>query len=218
MTASLRGIDSSGRAIYASDYLWDLWQRVLADLDFTPTIVQGAWMTLAGGGASESAGFHDRGGCFDLRTWDLTADQLETLVRTLRRYGIAAWRRDNEHGGFDPHLHFVCGTDGDLASGAAGQWADYLAGHDGLAGRGPDYEWRPSPLVTTPPEEDDMANYADQLARIEAAQKDTAAAVTALAKAEKKRADNQWRREAALSKALKDQGVDVDAILAAVVE
>lgn len=155
-TIAKHGTDSSGRPILASDYLWALWLRVLDDLDFTPTIIQGAYMARAGGGADDSSGFHDAGGCFDIRTWDLTADQLETLIRTLRRYGCAAWRRDHEHGGFDPHLHFVCGTDYDLAPGAAAQWRDYLAGHDGLASHGPDYEWRPSPLVTTPPEEDTM--------------------------------------------------------------
>ncbi len=38
----------------------------------------------------------------------------------------------------------------------------------------------------------------------------------ALIKAEQRRGDNAWKRQAALAKALKDQGVDVDKILAAV--
>lgn len=158
-TVANRGVDPNGRAILATAYMWAWWLSVLAELDFSPTVVQGAFMSrVPGGGAADSAGYHDLGGCFDLRTWDLTVDQLETLVRTLRRNGAAAWRRDHEHGGFDPHLHFVLGTDHPLASGAAGQWQAYLSGHDGLAGNGPDYEWRPSPLVTTPPE-DDMPAY-----------------------------------------------------------
>ena len=153
-TVRKRGVDSSGRGIYATDYMWDWWQGVLAALDFTPTVVQGAFMVRNGGGATESAGYHDAGGCFDVRTWNLTANQLETLVRTLRQHGAAAWRRDAHHGGMDPHLHFVLGTDVPLARGAASQWQAYIQGRDGLASNGPDYEWRPDPLVLEPGDAD----------------------------------------------------------------
>lgn len=153
-TVSAHGVDSSGRAILSTAHMWDWWEIVVAELGFRPTIVQGAFMSrVPGGGASDSAGYHDLGGCFDLRTWDLSADQQERVVRTLRNYGAAAWRRDQRHG-MDPHLHFVLGTDKPLASGAASQWRDYIAGHNGLSGDGPDYEWRPNPLVLTPPEDD----------------------------------------------------------------
>lgn len=156
-----RGTDPSGRTIYATDYMWDVWERVVADLGFRPVIVQGAFMTRNGGGASASAGYHDQAGCFDLRVWDLPAGAAERVVRTLRRYGCAAWLRDRAHGGMDPHIHFVLGTDKPLTSGAAFQWQAYLNGRDGLASNGPDYHWRPDPLVTRPPEEDDMPNYTD---------------------------------------------------------
>ncbi len=151
-TVRPRCVDTSGRAVLATDYMWEWWLAFCDDLGWTPTIVQGAYMSqVPGGGAADSAGYHDLGGCFDLRTWDLTPVQSATLVRALRRWGAAAWRRDHDHGGFDPHLHFVLGTDLPLAPGAAAQWRDYIDGGDGIGGR--DYEHRPNPLVLTPPEE-----------------------------------------------------------------
>lgn len=169
-TVTRRGTDTSGRGIYASDYMWSVWLMVLAHPDVKPfahkiVITQGAWMTLAGGGASASAGYHDGGGCFDLRVWNLTTAEIRTLIRVLRLHGIAAWLRNEAHGGFsDPHIHLVLGTDYDLDDGAAYQWRSYIAGGDGMGGS--DYHPRPHPLVTTPPE-DDMADYAEQLDRIE---------------------------------------------------
>jgi hypothetical protein len=159
-TVRRRGTDSSGRGIFASDYMWAVWLLVLAHPLVKPfahkiTITQGAWMTLAGGGANDSAGYHDGGGCFDIRVWNLTDAEVRTLIRVLRMFGIAAWLRNLEHGGFkDAHIHIVLGTDHDLADGAAWQWSEYRAGRNGLASAGPDYHWRPTPLVTTPPEDD----------------------------------------------------------------
>lgn len=156
-TVARIGTDTSGRPIYATRYMADWWRRVCDDLGFTPTIVQGAFMVRAGGGASASAGYHDQGGCFDLRTWDRTGSQVDAIVRTCRRLGAAAWVRDQRHG-MDPHIHLLLGTDQPLASGARTQWQQYLNGRDGLAGNGPDYHWRPNPLVTTPPEDDMFEN------------------------------------------------------------
>ena len=50
-----------------SDRLTAWWDAYVDRLGFTPTIVQGAWMIKNGGGANASAGYHDRGGCLDLR-------------------------------------------------------------------------------------------------------------------------------------------------------
>ena len=164
-TVASRGIDTSGRAILMSQFMADWWQAVVDRLGWEPVIVQGAWMSrIPGGGASASAGYHDMGGCLDIRTHDLTTAKIDQLVRVLRRHGAAAWRRDQQHGGMDPHLHFVLGADADLAPGAADQWLDYRAGGNGLTGSsaGPDYEWRPKPLVLTPPEEMFMLNDADK--------------------------------------------------------
>lgn len=144
------GTDSSGRPIRMTRYMRDWWEHVCVRLGFEPTIVQGAFM--AGQGADASAGYHDQAGCLDLRVWDRTDAEVRQTIRILREYGAAAWVRDHRHG-MDPHIHFVLGTDSPLHPGAAGQWRDYIDGRDGLAGRRPDYEPRPNPLVTTPPGE-----------------------------------------------------------------
>lgn len=175
-TVRQRGIDTSGRPILASDRLWSVWLDVVAVLKFAPVITQGSWMSLVpGGGAEGSAGFHDKGGPFDLRTWNLTGSQVDRTVRVLREHGCAAWRRDMDHGGFkDPHIHFVLGADHDLSDGAARQWTAYLNGRDGLASDGRDYEYRPDPIVTEPPEGDDMPFTEEQLRAIIADELDKA--------------------------------------------
>ena len=152
------GTDSSGRSIYATRYMAEWWEAVCDELGFTPVITQGAFMVRNGGGAAASAGYHDAGGCFDLRVWNLTSSQVEQTIRTLRRSGAAAWLRNAQHGGFsDPHIHLVLGTDAPLAPGASYQWLNYLGGGDGMGGS--DYHERPRPLPTKPPAsllEDDM--------------------------------------------------------------
>lgn len=150
-----RGTDSSGRGIYASDYMWAWWLRCCDILGFTPTIVQGAWMTLAGGGAGQSAGYHDGGGCFDIRIRDLSAAQRDRCIHVFRSMGAAYYER-YESQGFDLHAHLCLGSDADIDDGAMNQWREYLAGGDGLTGTAPDYHWRPNPIVTNPPPEDDM--------------------------------------------------------------
>lgn len=150
------GTDTSGRPLLFTAAFWDTWQRVLADPRVRPfaqrvVIVQGSFMAQAGGGASASAGYHDRAGAIDTRTWNLTRSELDTLIIVAREHGIALWRRDQQHGGMDPHAHGAAGWDHPHAAGIAFQWDEYRAGRDGLASRGPDYERRPSPLVLTPP-------------------------------------------------------------------
>ncbi len=185
-TVSRYGTDSGGRAIWMTAYMHDWLQGVYTDLGFAPTIVQGAFMTRNGGGASASAGYHDRGGCIDFRIWDLSATQQDRLVRVLREHGAAAWRRDQRHGGMDPHCHIVLGTDSPLAAGAAAQWRQYRLGFDGLASNGPDYEWRPSPLVLTPPVEDDVTpEQQKQLDRIEAKLEDIDKVLARITKAKR---------------------------------
>lgn len=218
-TVSRRATDSSGRGIFASDYHWNWWLEVLSRLDFTPSITQGAWMTLNGGGAQESAGYHDGGGCFDLRVWDLRTTQQQTLIRELRRSGSAAWLRDERHGGFsDPHIHLVLGTDHDLDDGAAYQWRDYLAGGDGMGGR--DYHWRPDPLVTKPPE--DRMDTAQEtkldnaLARIESVDKKIDRALERVARTNTRlaRANDLLREAAKTDKNVADALAEIQAALA----
>jgi len=146
------GTDPSGRPILMSRRMAAWWERVCEALGFTPTIVQGAWMSkVPGGGADASAGYHDRGGCLDLRVWDLTDEQVRKVIRVTREYGAASWKRDLAHGGMDEHIHFVLGSDFALSSGAEIQWEDYIDGRDGLSTKGRDYHWRPEPLVLIPP-------------------------------------------------------------------
>ena len=152
-TVKAYGKDTSGRTIWMTVYMHDWWEGVVKELGFRPTVVQGAFMTRNGGGASASAGYHDKAGCFDVRTWDLTLAQLNELIKVCRKRGGAAWRRDKSavHGGMDPHCHITLGTDSPLSAGAAASWRSYVDGRNGLANGARDYEWRPSPLVTTPP-------------------------------------------------------------------
>lgn len=146
------GTDSSGRPIYMTRKMRRWWRRVCKRLGFTPTITQGAWMVKAGGGAAGSAGYHDGGGCLDLRVWDRSDAEVKRMIEVLRLMGAAAWLRNQTHGGFsDPHVHLVLGSDRGLALGARRQWSAYIDNKDGLAFNGPDYHWRPKPLVLTPP-------------------------------------------------------------------
>lgn len=157
-TVSQYGTDTSGRPIYMTAWMARWWEGICRELGFTPTIVQGAWMARAGGGATASAGYHDGGGCLDLRTWNLTPTQVEAVIHATRWGGAGSWVRDERHG-MDPHIHLVLGSDNGLASGAAWQWLNYINNGDGLSSGGRDYHPRPRPLVTTPPEslmEDDM--------------------------------------------------------------
>jgi len=143
------GTDSSGRPIYMTRYMRRWWRRVVKLCGFTPTIVQGAFMVKAGGGASDSAGYHDGGGCLDIRTWDRTPAELLKMNRVIRELGAGGWIRDERHG-MDPHYHLVLGSDFDLSAGARGQWLDYLNGLNGLSDKRADYMWRPDPIVRKP--------------------------------------------------------------------
>lgn len=142
------GTDTSGRKILMNARMALALEVVCRQLDFTPTIVQGAYMARLGGGAADSAGYHDAGGCLDFRTWDMPVGGIDKFVHAMRAVGWAAWRRDAAHGGFDPHVHAVLMGDRDAAYGAIDQMHQYEAGLDGLSSRGADYEWRPKPLVT----------------------------------------------------------------------
>lgn len=166
-TVARRGTDTSGRGIFASAFFWFVWLRMLADprLDAFRArivVVQGPWMVRNGGGADASAGYHDRGGCIDVRTWNLTLAEQALLWEVAAEYGFWFWKRDAapEHGGMDEHGHGVAGWDNDCATGAVIQWGQARNGRDGLARNGPDYVVRRGPLVLFPPDrllqEDDM--------------------------------------------------------------
>lgn len=161
-TVKQYGTDSSGRPIWLTAFMHDWIEARCEAVGFRPVIVQGAFQQRNGGGARDSQGFHDKGGCVDFRTTDLTRSQLDRWIIECRDHGGAIWRRDKtpKHGGMDPHAHLTLGDDFPLSDGARISWHSYVTGGDGLGagpgrdGDAPDYEYRPNPLVLTPPEED----------------------------------------------------------------
>ena len=157
-TVAQRATDTSGRPILATAYFWQVWLAVLADerlrsIAWKVVVVQGAFMSRLGGGAAASAGYHDLGGCWDVRTWNLTASEQQLVWDVAAEYGVWFWKRDLSyaHGGMDEHGHAIAGWDAPLASGAAYQWVQAKQGRDGLARNGPDYMLRRRPIVTSPP-------------------------------------------------------------------
>ncbi len=115
----------------------------------TLVVTQGSWHH-----GAQSGSTHDGGGAFDLRVWNIPAAKIEPLVVELRKRNVCAWKRDKQHGGFDPHIHGIVRDEADLSRGAAFQVREYDAGRDGLAAGGKDYHARPQqrPFVYgTPP-------------------------------------------------------------------
>jgi ribosome modulation factor len=98
-------------------------------LGYDLTLHQGSYNA---GAVKASAGTHDGGGAVDLAPWDH-----ERKVLELRRTGFAAWYRPASRS-WSPHIHAVLIGNRKLSPGAADQVRQYLAGYDGLAGRGRD--------------------------------------------------------------------------------
>lgn len=141
--------DSSSRPVMMNFRMKAAYDLVCERLGFKPVITQGAYMARTEeGGAEDSNGVHDAGGCIDTRIWNLTADEQRRVIRVARSIGWAVWLRDEKHGGFDddPHMHWVLLGDEKAAPGALSQMAEYRANGDGLGG--PDYHWRPDSIPT----------------------------------------------------------------------
>lgn len=159
------GTDIYGRPVYMTAFYREWEQARWDNLGFSMPYAQGAYMTrVPGGGAAASSHAHDYAKCVDYSRDHLTDAQDEAAVHEFRSHGGAYYRRgpDPQHGGMPKHGHNTLGADAAGSSMADLLWASYVSGGDGLAaGSGrpagaPDYEWRPSPLVLTPPPEDDM--------------------------------------------------------------
>ena len=158
MTPVQRGVDTSGRPRRQSPVFWSWWDEYVARLGFEPTITQAGWM---GDLAADLSGPTHDGDALDLRVWDRTRTEVETMVRVARQMGAAAWLRDKHHGGFsDPHVHLVPGSWAHPSPAAVRQWQACRDGRDGLASNGPDYH--PYPLASTW-EADDMPYTEKQL-------------------------------------------------------
>ena len=158
------GTDTSGRPLVVDDRTLAKLRAAETALGFRFTIVQGSYRGSAG--AAASAGTHDGGGVIDLRTWDLPPGTTpQDAVLALRRAGLIAWYRTTAQG-FDPHIHAIDYGNPWLAPAAVVQVRAWEAGLNGLASGGRDDGPR-IPVPTDPPEEDPMAEYADDLKRIE---------------------------------------------------
>lgn len=152
------GSDVYGRPVYMTAFMHDWFEVYVAELGWRPRILQGAFMERLGGGAAASDGAHDKAKCLDLETGGHTTAEIDRMVKVARKLGAGAYRRDEtwRHGSMRPHMHLTLGADQPGSQMAEILWNSYVAGGDGLAIEPPqpDYEWRPSPLVLTPPEDD----------------------------------------------------------------
>lgn len=101
-------------------------------------INQGSWHH-----GSLSGSTHNGGGAFDLRVWNLPSHKVVPLVVELRKRNGCAWKRDKQHGGFDPHIHCIVRDEPGLSTGAQWQVDEYDRTNNGLSDRGPDYHPRP---------------------------------------------------------------------------
>lgn len=116
----------------------DAYRAVGLDPDKYLWVSQGSYS-----GGSLSGGTHLGNGAADLRVWNLPSSKVEPLVVELRRRNCAAWKRDQAHGGFAPHIHLIVKDAGDLSPSAKWQVGQYDQGKNGLAKVGPDYHPRP---------------------------------------------------------------------------
>jgi len=155
------GLDSSGRTVRMTRRSKLMFDIACEAAGVEPVIVQGMFM--GQNSAAASAGTHNLAGCIDTRTWDLTDEEIQRLVRAARSVAAVVWCRKPP--AFEEHMHWLFLGDKPMDADAAAQVSEYLAGGDGLQGSARDPQWRPSPLVTdfdyraataTAAQEDDM--------------------------------------------------------------
>lgn len=194
------GRDTSGRALILDDTSVAKLRAAEARLNFKFTIVQGSYR--GSNGAAASAGTHDAGGVFDLRTWNIPPSiGVNKAVRVLRECGLIAWHRTRAQG-FDDHIHAIDYGNRNLSPSAARQVVAWENGRNGLANNGPDDGPRIPIPKTAPIAKDwfDMADKADLQAAIKAEIPDIAKAV--LAQTVTHRGDDGKTSEITVEKAL----------------
>lgn len=130
------GYDSSGRPIRASRRSKAMLDEVRKRSGVDFTIVQGAWRKLDGGGASASADTHDADGVFDIRSWNMDANERARFSEACEHVGFIRWWRLPP--AFDEHWHIVDKGSQQLSNGAEKQVRDAAAGLNGLANEGAD--------------------------------------------------------------------------------
>lgn len=202
-----RGYDSSGRPVKATRQAFQHFDRVNEAVKGKLVIVQGAFMT---NGASASAGTHDKAGCMDIRTWNLTSFEKRTAVHEARRLMAAAWLRTPSQG-FDEHIHWVLIGDSPMANLAASQIDMYKQGYNGLgwyAYRDSD-SYRPQRITNYVYQEDDDMFSDKDSARLERIEKE----LTAFKNAEWKRDKNaRIQDKERFSKLVSNLGMAVDVL------
>jgi len=160
MTTTWRGVTLDQRT---ADMISEV-DGLLPDVPMYPS--QGSYS----GSTSASAGTHDGGGAIDMKAVDLSSDQRNRLVKTMRMVGFAAWLRTPSQSNWPYHIHGIAvqpggkGDRGVLAAPAHDQVVDYYEGRNGLASNAPDdgprnyvgvtwesYNGQAAPPSTTPP-------------------------------------------------------------------
>lgn len=180
-------------------------------------VIQGCYNT----GVAASAGTHDFDAVLDVQIVGL--DWLAAQA-FLRKCGWAAWYRYPPT--FSSHIHMVSlGYPGQVGIYVPGQVADYYGHRSGLAGHVADNTWHPIdidsiifdyPAWVAGQEERDMANYADQLDRIEAAAKAAAASAKDAATSADRARAGSYKRDKKLIELARATTDDVDALVAKV--
>ena len=134
MTVDWRGVPVDARTATQLDEV----NRLLASISFWPA--QGSYSSTV----AASASTHSGGGAVDIKAAGLSDADINTIVDAMRSVGFAAWHRTPAQG-LVHHIHGISvgcpdlsGIDNPVTGTAAWQVAEYLAGRNGLAGRGAD--------------------------------------------------------------------------------
>ncbi len=134
MTVDWRGVPVDARTAAQLDEA----NRLMPHIPFWPA--QGSYSSAV----AASASTHSGGGAVDIKVGGLSDADIDTIVDVMRSVGFAASRRTPAQG-FTPHVHAISvgcsdlsGIDNPVVGTAAWQVQEYLAGRNGLAGRGAD--------------------------------------------------------------------------------
>ena len=139
------GTDISGRVVHMTRRAKLMFDIACEEAKVDPPIIQGSFMGAAA--AKASFGTHDRAGCIDTGTRDLTDAEVSRLVHAGRSIAAVSWPRPGPPTFDIEHQHWLFLGDSPMHPDAEGQVAQYKAGGDGLGGT--DTFFRPDPLVTT---------------------------------------------------------------------
>lgn len=160
-----RGVDSSGRPLYATRQSWQFYDRLNDGVGQGMLVpIQGGWSF-----AAASANTHGLAMCMDFRIWNLSIALRTKIVHRGRDLMGTMWVRLKQDG-FDPHLHNNLMGDRPATPSAQAQIPSYKAGRNGLANNAPDRDpYRPKQYTAYPyiKEVDVTPDQAKQLTHIE---------------------------------------------------